>query len=218
MTNPAAFASERRKLAENRPENGFPDGSLDGFPGLILQGSKKERGASAYDDCMVTAELKKARYIYYRCTGFRGKCELPYFREEVLAERQVLKNIHIPDAVLTQLEKCLLTDKGREEAIRRQQSERLQQRLSAARRPLDQAYLDKLDGKISEDFWARKSAEWQAEEQQILAIQGLERANPDRTLDAVRTLELANKAHSLYVRQPPAEKAKLLRSCFRTAR
>ncbi len=167
---------------------------------------------------MVTAELKKARYIYYRCTGFRGKCELPYFREEVLAERQVLKNIHIPDAVLTQLEKCLLTDKGREEAIRRQQSERLQQRLSAARRPLDQAYLDKLDGKISEDFWARKSAEWQAEEQQILAIQGLERANPDRTLDAVRTLELANKAHSLYVRQPPAEKAKLLRSCFRTAR
>ncbi len=39
----------------------------------------------------------------------------------------------------------------------------------------------------------------------------LERANPDRMLDAARTLELANKAHSLYLTQPPAEKAKLLR-------
>ena len=168
----------------------------------------------AYDDCMVTAELKKARYIYYRCTGFRGKCELPYFREEILADRlaQVLKNIHIPDPVLAQLEKSLLTDKGRDEAIRRQQGERLQQRLSAVRRRLDQAYLDKLDGKITEEFWTRKSSEWQAEEQQILlAMQGLEHANPDRMLDAVRTLELANKAHSLYLAQPPTEKAKLLK-------
>ncbi|MCI0722933.1 MAG: recombinase family protein [Acidobacteria bacterium] len=168
----------------------------------------------AYDDCMVTAELKKARYIYYHCTGYRGRCELPYFREETLADRlsQVVKNIHIPDAVLTQLEKSLLTDKGRDEAIRKQQGERLQQRLTAVRRRLDQAYLDKLDGKITEEFWTRKSCEWQAEEQQILlAVQGLEHANPDRMLDAVRTLELANKAHSLYLAQPPAEKAKLLR-------
>jgi site-specific DNA recombinase len=168
----------------------------------------------AYDDCMVTAELKKARYIYYRCTGFRGKCQLPYFREEVLADRlgQVLKNIHIPDAVLSQLEKSLRADKGRDEAIRRQQGERLQQRLSAVRRRLDQAYLDKLDGKITEEFWTRKAAEWQAEEQQILlAVQGLEQANPDRMLDAVRTLELANKAHSLYLKQAPTEKAKLLK-------
>jgi len=34
---------------------------------------------------------------------------------------------------------------------------------------------------------------------------------PDRLLDAARILELANKAHFLYLRQPPAEKAKLLR-------
>ncbi len=168
----------------------------------------------AYDDCMVTAELKKARYIYYRCTGFRGKCELPYFREETLADRlgQVLKNIHVPDAVLTQLEQSLLTDKGRDEAIRRQQGERLQQRLTAVRRRLDQAYLDKLDGKISEEFWTRKAAEWQAEEQQILfALQGLEHTNPNGMLNAVRTLELANKAHSLYLTQPSIEKAKLLK-------
>jgi site-specific DNA recombinase len=69
----------------------------------------------AYDDCAVTAEIKKNRYTYYRCTGYRGKCALPYFREEKLAERlsQVLEDIHIPDGVLAQLQQSLLHDKGR---------------------------------------------------------------------------------------------------------
>ncbi len=168
----------------------------------------------AYDDCMVTAEIQKNRYTYYRCTGFRGKCELPYFREEELGSRlgKVLQDIHIPDDVLAQLEKSLLTDKGRDEAIRKQQGERLKQRLSAVRHRLDQSYLDKLDGKISEEFWTRKSAEWIAEEQHVsLEIQGLASANPDRMIDAVRIFELANKAHFLYVSQPAPEKAKLLR-------
>ncbi|MGH9685311.1 MAG: hypothetical protein ACRD4S_17075 [Candidatus Acidiferrales bacterium] len=53
----------------------------------------------------------------------------------------------------------MLTDKGRDEAIRKQQGERLRQRLSAVRHRIDQAYLDKLDGKINEEFWTRKSAE-----------------------------------------------------------
>src|SRR6266581_7541340 len=51
----------------------------------------------AYDNCKVTAEIKRQRYTYYRCTGYRGKCALPYFREEVIGERlgQVLKDIYL---------------------------------------------------------------------------------------------------------------------------
>jgi len=41
----------------------------------------------AYDDCMVTAEIQENRYTYCHRIGFRGKCELPYFREEELALR-----------------------------------------------------------------------------------------------------------------------------------
>src|SRR5712692_3987008 len=168
----------------------------------------------AYDNCLVTAELKKNRYIYYRCTGARGKCSLPYFREEELGDRlgQILKDIYIPDTILAQLERSLLSDKGQQEAHRKQQRERLQQRLEVVRRRLDQAYMDKLDGKIAEESWARRSAEWQQEEEQILlAMQGLEQSNPDRILEGVKILELANKAYFLYLKQPPAEKAKLLR-------
>ena len=73
--------------------------------------------------------------------------------------------------------------------------------------------MDCLDGKITEEFWEAKSAEWQEEEQSLLAsLRELEEAeNPERALDRVRILELANRAHSLYVTQTPQEKTKLLR-------
>jgi hypothetical protein len=74
---------------------------------------------------------------------------------------------------------------------------------------MDQAYQEKLDGKISEEFWARKSAEWHAEEGRTLAsIEALKGAQPERLLDAARILELANKAYFL---QSLAVKAKLLK-------
>src|SRR5258706_3667219 len=54
----------------------------------------------AYDNCKVTAEIKRRRYTYYHCTGYRGKCGLPYIREEVLGDRlgQIPKESHNPGA------------------------------------------------------------------------------------------------------------------------
>jgi len=79
---------------------------------------------------------------------------------------------------------------------------------------MDRAYDDKLSGAIDEEFWNRKSKEWRGEQQQIqIALNGLNEANNgDRLLDVKRTLELANKAHFLYVTQNPAEQARLLKS------
>src|SRR6185312_4333402 len=125
---------------------------------------------------------------------------------------QVLKNIYIPDDVLLNLNNSLTQEQMSSRSEKKQQRERLQHRLSSVLRHIDQSYLDKLDGKIEEDFWRKKTSEWRMEEQQIqMAIQGLEQANPDQLLTAKRTLELANKAYFLYVTQTPAEKGKLLK-------
>ena len=34
--------------------------------------------------CAITAEIKKGKYIYYHCTGFKGNCDNKYVREEEL--------------------------------------------------------------------------------------------------------------------------------------
>jgi site-specific DNA recombinase len=41
----------------------------------------------ARDGCTVTAELQKRKYVYYRCSGGRGKCSLPYMREQDVSDR-----------------------------------------------------------------------------------------------------------------------------------
>ena len=168
----------------------------------------------AFDECAVTAEIKKGKYVYYHCTGYRGKCDLPYMREEVVGENlgQILKNIHIPDDILHQLQSSLREDSEQIREETTAQRTRLEQRRSALRRRIEQAYLDKLDGKISEEFWSAKHGEWQQEANGIgLALGALQTANPDRLLTANRILELANKAYCLYVRRNASEQGKLLR-------
>jgi len=52
--------------------------------------------------CLLVGELKKkGKYLYYHCTGNRGKCPEPYTRQEVLAGdfANVLQELVIPPAI-----------------------------------------------------------------------------------------------------------------------
>jgi len=79
---------------------------------------------------------------------------------------------------------------------------------------MDTAYCDELDGKISEDFWQRKQADWQEEELRITTqLSRLKEPSKEENLTNVRrVLELAQRAHSLNVTRKPAEQAGLLRN------
>jgi DNA invertase Pin-like site-specific DNA recombinase len=37
--------------------------------------------------CSLVGEIKKGKYVYYRCSGYKGKCPEPYVREEDLEAR-----------------------------------------------------------------------------------------------------------------------------------
>ena len=172
----------------------------------------------AYDGCKLTGDVQKERYVYYRCTGHRGKCDLPRFREEDIANRlgEPLKRLQVPPEIVSQIVSTLRDDQ--KHAIVQISSERtrLEAKLASIRNRMEAAYEDKLGGKIPEDFWERKVSGWRMEEQQVkMAIQGLSNAETaDRALDAQKIFELANKAYSLYISQNPVEKAKLLRMLF----
>ena|ERR1039458_2967840 len=127
-----------------------------------------------------------------------------------------LKGLQVPPEVVSQIVTKLRDDQRQAAGKVSADRTRLDARLTGIRNRMDAAYTDKLDGKISEEFWERKMHDWQMEEQQVkMAIQGLSNAETgDRALDAQRIFELANKAYSQYVSQNPVEKAKLLRLLF----
>ncbi|ABF42963.1 Recombinase [Candidatus Koribacter versatilis Ellin345] len=168
----------------------------------------------AHDDCTVTAELKKNKYVYYRCSGGRGKCDLPRFREQEISDKlgTLLKDIYVPDDVVAKITAALEQDEQNSKAEIERQRQRLATQKTLIHERMDKAYADKLDGKIPEEFWQRKMADWQTEERRIIdAEAGLTTPAAERTLNAKRILELANKAHFLYVTRKPHEQAELLK-------
>ncbi len=174
------------------------------FSGLI---------ACGHCGCSVVGEIKKQRYIYYHCTGYKGKCDEPYVREEVLEEKFTARlgrlafDGEILDWVRDALHECHADERREHEAaIERLRAEydRLQNRIHAA-------YVDKLDGTIDAAFYEKISGEWQAEQDRCLRdIERHQGADRSYLEEGVRLIELAQNAQRLFERQAAREKRRLL--------
>ncbi len=194
-------------------------GVLDG------RNTSKLRGSSAHDfaftglitcghcGCAMVGELKKKKYVYYHCTGFKGKCGEPYTREEVLEEKftSFLRKLRFDDDVFEWVSRALkdsCADEKREhaEAIARLEKERnrLQQRIDAM-------YIDKLDGRVSEEFYDRMRTQWRDEQARCAKdIERHEMADDSYMDEGIELLKLAKDAHRLFEKQSAKEKSRML--------
>jgi site-specific DNA recombinase len=170
----------------------------------------------AHDGCTVTTELQKGKYVYYRCSHGRGKCSLPYMREEDLSDRlgELMKGIHVPGAIAEKIVDSLQADAKRSDAERLKQISGLRQQLATLRTRMDQVYEDKLDGKIDDELWTRNQDKCREQERTLEAtLSSLDvPVTRESVLTVERVFELANKAHSLYVARNSVERGELLKS------
>jgi site-specific DNA recombinase len=170
----------------------------------------------AHDGCTVTAELQKSKYVYYRCSHGRGKCSLPYMREQEVSDRmgELLKDIYVPETVAHTIVDSLQSDSAHAETERQKRIAGIEQRLAALRARMDQMYEDKLDGKVDAEFWTRKTNDWREEERKLEAdLSSLTVQVPaENALTVKRIFELANKAHFLYLTRNSTDRGQLLKS------
>jgi site-specific DNA recombinase len=197
----------------DRVQNAF---SNSGKPGKYRKHSFAFSGLMKchFDGCTVTAGLQKSKYIYYRCTGHRGKCDLPYMREEYVSEKlgELLKNVYVPEEVAQQIVESLKKSQSTFYEKYESQRQQLQNRIAVTRKRMDQAYTDKLDGNISEEFWQQKSSEWSREQADIqIELLKLEQPKCDFVPSIEKIFELAQRAHSLYLTRKTEEQARLLK-------
>ncbi len=165
--------------------------------------------------CTITGEFKKGKYVYYRCSYGHGYCTLPRFREQEIADQlaNVLADLTVPEHIGRAIVSKLQDEQRNAGAHLAQQRARLKKDLSTIQARMDAAYSDRLDGKISEEFWQRKQADWSEDELRIKnQMATLKEPSACNDLANVgRILELAQKAHSLYLTRNPTEQADLLR-------
>ena len=119
--------------------------------------------------CMITAERHQGRYVYYRCTNYHKTWTQGSHREEALAEQfqRYVRGIQMPPKVAEWATDILKESLEEETEFHETAVERLKQDLARIKRDMNQAYRDRLDGRISEEFWAECSAQWEAERQRI---------------------------------------------------
>lgn len=169
--------------------------------------------ACGHCGCALVGEMKKGKYTYYHCTGYKGKCPEPYVREEVISEQfsAVLGQLHFDNDILEWVKQALRESHA---AVLQEQTESIERLISLERKlqaRVDAMYIDKLDGRITSDFFDNKCAEWRAEQQACLVqIQNLRSTDKSYIEDGVRILELSQNARKLFDKQNSAEKRRLL--------
>jgi site-specific DNA recombinase len=131
------------------------------FSGLITCG---------HCGCALVGEIKKGRYIYYYCTGFKGKCPEPYTRGEVLEKKftALLRGISFGDETLAWVRQSLREDHRDERQFHDDAIAKLQREHRRLQDRIDAMYEDKLDGRIGNDFFDAKAYEMRAAQAAIM--------------------------------------------------
>lgn len=202
------FDSVQEKMAERGNHRRKQRKHTWAFQGLLRCG---------HCGCALVAEVQKKRYIYYHCTGAKGKCPEKYVREEEVDRQflEALKAIQIDGDVLDWVVTALKESQVDERRFHTEQVSRLRAQHFKLTEKIDALYVDKLEGNVDGQFFQRKFEEWRNEQDRIK--QHVERlGNADRSYqdEGVRIFELAQKAAGLYVRQEMAEKRRLLQIVF----
>lgn len=183
--------------------------------------SKSKKGMFLYTNliscgvcgCSLTAELKKNKYIYYHCTGYKGNCKQGYIRQESLEAQfeALLGQIHITDEVQEIVLEAMRESFKEKIEYHNNLVGELEKQIKLLQKRVDQAYLDKLDGKISEEFWQKHTRQWIVEKEELsLKLVSAQRADGHYLENAYFILELAKNAALWFKNGNPEKKRRVL--------
>jgi site-specific DNA recombinase len=175
----------------SRPRSRYPK-QQHAFMGLLT---------CARCGCAITAERKKGKYVYYHCTDHHGECDNTYIREERLVELLggVISPIQITPEIADKIANAIRSSDIDGERVRTDALRQLDQRRRTVTSKQDRAYEDLTAGRISQDFWTRKSEAWETELEMIEAERRrLNMPAAPIAVTAEKILELARQAENLY--------------------
>jgi DNA invertase Pin-like site-specific DNA recombinase len=170
--------------------------------------------------CLLVGELKKGTYVYYHCTGNRGKCPEPYTRQEILSQQfaHLLQELVIPPEILKWLGDAVRTSDRTELAARAETIKKLHTRYDQIEGRVGTMYMDKLDGRITQEFFDKQAAALRREQDGLLCrVQGIQNAAPAPVDQAIDMLRLTSRASELFLQQPASEQRRLLQTVVEKA-
>ena len=165
--------------------------------------------------CMLTGDIKKKKYIYYRCTGNKdAKCKRKLLKEEIVDRmvEDIFKNLTCPtefaEKILERLKELL---QGKEQ-YEQESLEAIQKKISVLKNRLNKLYIDKIDEAISEEFYFEKKNEWQIELDELRMQFDYASKESDEIMQRANLIiTLCKNAHSAYLSADMLLKRSLLK-------
>ncbi|HRH22466.1 MAG TPA: recombinase family protein [Candidatus Paceibacterota bacterium] len=165
----------------------------------------------------VTAEIQK-NIVYYHCNHYRPCSQKKYTPEEKLEEKlfgvfKFFETITVEEA--EEIKAKIKLNHCQEIEYKENTIKALNERYNTLQRRLDNLYNDKLDEKITREFWEKKQAEITNEQKaiqdQLSRLKGEEAKYFEIWLNI---LDLARRAGEIYKKRSPEERRLLLSHIF----
>ena len=161
----------------------------------------------------ITPEKHKG-HVYYHCTQYNGKHGASWLREEAITEQigSVFKRLQIPDWVLEKVVENLNNVHQDKMDFHNKQFDKLSNEQKDLTKIMDNLYMDKLKGRITDDQYDKYFQSFQEQKADITTRLGmLQEAEDNYYITAKYLLELANRAYKLFESSEVEERRQLIK-------
>jgi site-specific DNA recombinase len=119
--------------------------------------------------CAISAQIKKEKYTYYHCTGMRGNEHKVYVPEPSLTQQfsQYMTAVSVNPDQASEAHRVLLEAQTGQERLQETEQTRVRSRLDEIDAWQEQAYTDRLSGKITERQWQSLNDKWLQESKEL---------------------------------------------------
>ena len=161
----------------------------------------------------ITPERHKG-FAYYHCTQYNGKHGAKWLREEVLTEQigAAFKQLQMPEEIVTQTIATL--DAVHQEKINfhNQEFSKLTQEHKTLTTMMDNLYLDKLKGRITDAHYDKFYQTFRDQIQDVNSrLERLDEAESNYYIAAKYVLALVNRAYDLFMSSEVEERRQLIK-------
>lgn len=173
------------------------------------------RGLIKCGDCglAITPEKHKG-IIYYHCTQYRRKHNAPWLREEELTKQigHVFKSMHLSKPIIEEVIDTLNEMHKEKIKFHTQQLSKLTREHKEITKMLDNLYLDKLKGRITDSAYDKFYTTLRDDQANLEAqLSQLEEADENYFMASKYVLNLANKAYELFESSEVEERRQLIK-------
>lgn len=150
-------------------------------------------------------------YVYYRCTARheKGFKHSPYLTQDKVdtAISTILKSFKITKDIIEDVLTCIKEIHNAKNEYQEHATSEIMTQISKLQKRIEQAYQDKCDGLVDEEFWQKNNKKWHAEKTELLnQLQRMNKADEEFYNMCEMLLKFCKNAHEMYLKGTVQEK------------